>query len=192
MCQVYSTKDKVHFFWMNLWSFTLTRYWSHWPSALLVCGWLLKNCWSTWGLTSSKLCMEIDWLEGILSMWWSSSNMLSNWNRFRWKHIRRGQICCHIVFFCRGIHVWTSTMVILEHIFPNALYNMLDYNTKNSISKKIPFFNLYCVIPKYICGKKKCHYVLKHANIFKKWLKWILVFMKFIVSIKHCDSIWLE
>jgi len=40
--------------------------------------------------------------------------------------------------------------------------------------------------------KKWCHNVLKNANIFKKWLKWFLVFMKFVISIKHCDSIWLE
>jgi hypothetical protein len=31
---------------------------------------------------------------------------------------------------------------------------MIDYNIKNSIEKKVPFFNLYCVIPKYICDKK--------------------------------------
>jgi hypothetical protein len=45
---------------------------------------------------------------------------------------------------------------------------MVDYNTKNSIAKKIPYFNLYCAIPKYICGKKNvCHYALKNANILK-------------------------
>jgi hypothetical protein len=32
----------------------------------------------------------------------------------------------------------------------------------------------------------------KNVIIFKKWLKWFLTFMKFAVSIKHCDSIWLE
>jgi hypothetical protein len=31
---------------------------------------------------------------------------------------------------------------------------MVDYNTKNLITKKIPFSNLYFVIPKYICDKK--------------------------------------
>jgi hypothetical protein len=72
----------------------------------------------------------------------------------RWKHTRKGQKCCHIVLFSRGVHVWTSTMVILQDIFPNFLHNMVDYNTKNSIAKKIPFSNLYCVIPKYICGEK--------------------------------------
>jgi hypothetical protein len=46
---------------------------------------------------------------------------------------------------------------------------MVDQNTKNSIEKKIHFSNLYCVIPKYICGKKNVHhYVLKNAIIFKK------------------------
>jgi hypothetical protein len=45
-------------------------------------------------------------------------------------------------------------MVILEHIFPKNLHNMVDYNTKNSIEFLKNFSNLYCVIPKYICGKK--------------------------------------
>jgi hypothetical protein len=31
---------------------------------------------------------------------------------------------------------------------------MADHNTKNSITKKIPFFNLYYAILKYIYGKK--------------------------------------
>ncbi len=107
--------------------------------------------------------------------------------------LQAGQKCCHIVLFSKGVHIWTSTMVGLEHIFPNFLHNMVDHNTKNSIENKIHFPNLYCVIPKYICGKKNvCHCVQKNANIFKKWLKWFSVFMKFIISIKHCDSIWLE
>jgi hypothetical protein len=59
-----------------------------------------------------------------------------------------------IVFW--GVHVWTSTMVILEHYFPIFLHNMVDYNTKNSIAKIFFFSNLYRAIPKYICGKKKC------------------------------------
>ncbi len=36
--------------------------------------------------------------------------------------------------------VWTSTMVILKHIFPKILRNMVDYNTNNSIT--IFFSNL--------------------------------------------------
>ncbi len=33
---------------------------------------------------------------------------------------------------------------------------------------------------------------VKNENILKKWLKWFLVFMKFVVFIEHHDSIWLE
>ncbi len=110
-----------------------------------------------------------------------------------WKHTTRGQKCCHIVLFSKGVHVWTSTMVILEHIFPNFLHNMVDYDTKNSITKKIHFSQLILWGSKvYLLQKIICHYVLKNANILKKWLKWFLVFMKFVISIKHCDSIWLE
>jgi hypothetical protein len=85
-----------------------------------------------------------------------------------WKHTTGGPNCCHIVLFSRGVHVWTLAMVILEHIFSNFLHNMVDYNTKNSITKKILFSNLYCEVPKYICGKtmyitmyKKCKYTQK-------------------------------
>jgi hypothetical protein len=67
----------------------------------------------------------------------------------------KGQKCYHIVLFSKGVHVWTLTMVILEHIFPNFSHIMVDHNTKYSkIKKKIPSSNLYCVIPKYICDKK--------------------------------------
>jgi hypothetical protein len=31
---------------------------------------------------------------------------------------------------------------------------MVDHNTKNSIQKILFFFNLYFVIPKYICDQK--------------------------------------
>jgi len=108
-----------------------------------------------------------------------------------WKHTGGGQKCCHIILFFRGVHVWTSTMVILEHIFSIFLHNMVNYNI--SIKKKIPFSNLYCVIPKYICDKKM--YIItysKNANIYFKWLEWFLVFIKNLVSIKHCDFIWLD
>jgi len=89
-------------------------------------------------------------------------------NHYGWSTLQGGQKCCHIVLFSRGVHVWTSTMVILEHIFPTVLHNMVDYNTKNSIAKKFSFSNLYCAILKYICGKKytwlcakKCKYTQK-------------------------------
>jgi hypothetical protein len=59
-----------------------------------------------------------------------------------------GQKCCHIVLFSRGVHVLTSTMVILEDIFPIFLRNMVHYDTKNSIAKKFSFSNLYCEVPK--------------------------------------------
>jgi hypothetical protein len=71
-----------------------------------------------------------------------------------WKHTRGGQKCCHIVYFFKDVHVWTSTMVILKHIFSKFLHNLVDYNTKKLIAKEIPFSNLYCEAPKYMRGKK--------------------------------------
>jgi hypothetical protein len=87
--------------------------------------------------------------KGNLLIWWTKIML------FRGKtHYEGGQKCCHIVLFSRGVHAWTPTMVILEHIFPNLLHNLVDHNIKNLIKKKIHFSNLYCVIPKYICAKK--------------------------------------
>jgi hypothetical protein len=56
--------------------------------------------------------------------------------------------------------------------------------------KELNYFSSYDVMLKYICAKKI--YItsyLKNANIFKNWFKWILIFMKFLVFIKHFDSI---
>jgi len=107
--------------------------------------------------------------------------------------LQRGQKCCQIILISKGVHVWTSTMVILKHVFSNFWHNMVNHNTKNSIKKKFHFPNLYCVIPKYICCKQM--YITmysKNVNIFLNWLKWFLIFMKFVIFIKHYDSIWLE
>jgi hypothetical protein len=72
-----------------------------------------------------------------------------------WMHTTGGlKMFSHYIVFSKGVHFWTSTKVILEHIFSNFLHNMVDFNTKNSITKKIHFSNLYCEVPKYICGKK--------------------------------------
>jgi hypothetical protein len=60
-------------------------------------------------------------------------------------------------------------MVILEHIFPIFLYNMVDITQKIQIKNKILFSNLYCVIPSiFMVEKNVCQYVLKNANILKK------------------------
>jgi hypothetical protein len=117
------------------------------------------------------------------------------WCLFLWnneKHITRGQKCCHIVLFSNGVHVWTSTIVTLEHIFPNFLHNMVDFNTKNSTQIFFKKKLILCNFNVYLWQKIVHHYVLKNTNILKKWLKWFLIFMKFVIFIKHCDSIWLK
>jgi len=45
---------------------------------------------------------------------------------------------------------------------------MVDYNTKNSIEKKIPSSNLCCVFPKYICDKKMYITMYKKLQIYSK------------------------
>jgi len=68
---------------------------------------------------------------------------------------------------------------------------MVGQNPKMSNAKKLCFLVSYDVMLDYIYTKK-CHYIFKNENIFKISLKWFLIFMKFIVSIKHYDSICLE
>jgi len=47
---------------------------------------------------------------------------------------------------------------------------------------KLHVFISYDLMLEYICApKKKCHNVLKTANVLKKGLKPFLVFMKFVV-----------
>jgi hypothetical protein len=69
---------------------------------------------------------------------------------------------------------------------------MVDYNTKNSIAKNFFSYFIFFNSKTYLWQKNVCHYVFKNENILKQWLKWFLIFMKFVIFIKHCDSIWLE
>jgi hypothetical protein len=69
---------------------------------------------------------------------------------------------------------------------------MVDYNKKIQLQKNSFFQPILCDSKIYLWQKNVCHYVLKNANMLKNLLKWFLVFMKFVVSIKHCDSIWLK
>jgi hypothetical protein len=52
--------------------------------------------------------------------------------------------------------------------FSNFLHNMVDYNTNNSIAKKIPFSNLCCEASKYICGKKMYITLYQKMQIYSK------------------------
>jgi hypothetical protein len=70
---------------------------------------------------------------------------------------------------------------------------MVSQNPNKSNSKKTTFFNLiWYDVRIYVCQKNLHHNILKNANILQKWLKWLLVFVKFVISIKHYNTIWLE
>jgi hypothetical protein len=97
--------------------------------------------------------------------------------------LRGGQKCYHIVLFSRGVHVWTSTMIILEHIFPNFLHNMVDYNTKNSIARKI-HFPTYIVWLQSIFVEKKC------TSLCTKKCKYTQKMSEMIFSIYEICSIY--
>jgi hypothetical protein len=62
----------------------------------------------------------------------------------------------HSVLFSKVVHVWTSTTVILEYIFPNILHNMVNHNTINYI-----YISTYIVWFQNIFVTKKCKYTLK-------------------------------
>ncbi len=105
--------------------------------------------------------------------------------------LQRGYKCCHIVLFSKGVHVWTSTMVILKCIFRIFLHNMVDYNINNSIGKKNSFFQLIlCNSKIYLWQKNVRYYVLRNATYLEN--DWNDFKSLFVVFIKHCDSIWLE
>jgi hypothetical protein len=77
-------------------------------------------------------------------------------------------------------------------IFTMFLHIMVGQNPEMSNAKECILFSfIWCDVRLYL-HKKKCHNMLKNENIFKISLKCFLIFMKFIVCIKHYDSIWLE
>ncbi len=69
---------------------------------------------------------------------------------------------------------------------------MVSPTTKKSNVKKIIVFISYDVILEYIYTKNYMLQRIKKWKYTKTWLKWFLIFMKFVIFTKHCDSIWLE
>jgi hypothetical protein len=70
---------------------------------------------------------------------------------------------------------------------------MVGQNSKKSNAKETTFFYfIRSDVKIYLCKKIIHHNKLKNVNILNKWLKLLLIHMKFIIPIKHCDSIWLE
>jgi hypothetical protein len=114
------------------------------------------------------------------------------WRRYGWKHTTKrkggGRMLSHCIV-SKGVHVWTSTMVILKHIFLFFLHNMEYYNRKNWITILFFFQLILCDSKEYLWQKYVC---IKKCKLLKKWLKWFFVFMKFVIFMKHCDSTWLE
>jgi hypothetical protein len=77
--------------------------------------------------------------------------------------------------------------------FDNVFAYYVNQNLKKSNVKKKNLIDIvWCDVRVYLCQENIGHNVLKNANIYNKWLKWFLIFMKFVISTKHYDSIWLE
>jgi hypothetical protein len=85
-----------------------------------------------------------------------------------------GQKCCHIVLCYRGVHVWTSTMVRLKHIFPNFLHNMTNYNQRIQSQRKF-IFPTYIVRFQNIFVAKQCTSLCtKRCKYTQKMIEMIL------------------
>jgi hypothetical protein len=100
----------------------------------------------------------------VFMLW--NTNVVTNklWVK---SHCKGAQKCYHIVLFSKGVHVWTSTMVILEHIFPNILHNMVDYNTKNQSLNCFFSQFIVCDSKVYLWPKNVHQCTLKNENILK-------------------------
>jgi hypothetical protein len=73
------------------------------------------------------------------------------------------------------------------------LHIMVGQNPKKSNVKKTTFLNfIWCDVRVYLCQIYISQCTKKMQIYSKNWLKWFLIFMKFVVYTKHCDSIWLE
>jgi len=118
---------------------------------------------SIYGLKCFYVCYLCSFCE--IQMSWPIS--------YGWNHIMGGQKCCHIVLFDRGVHVWTLTMVILEHIFPIFLHNMVNYNTNNSITKKSFFQLIVCDFKVYLWQKNVCQLCIKKCKYTQKIIEMI-------------------
>jgi hypothetical protein len=61
------------------------------------------------------------------------------------------------------------------------LHIMVGQNPKKWKAKETTIFKFsYEVMLTYIYTKTNCYNVLENENIFKKWLKWFLIFMKVV------------
>jgi len=67
-------------------------------------------------------------------------------------------------------------MVILEHIFPIFLHNMVDYNTNNSIAKKIIFSTYIVRFQSIFVAKKRMSLCTKNCKYTKKMIEMIFSF----------------
>jgi hypothetical protein len=108
-----------------------------------------------------------------------------------WKHTKGDQDYCHTVIFLR-IPCLNFNHGIIMKDFHNFLHIMVGQNPNKSNSENTILFNvIWCDVKIYLCQKYIHHNVLKNENIFKKWFKWFLVFMK-LITILFCSNLFLD
>ncbi len=73
---------------------------------------------------------------------------------------------CTVLHWCLCLNFNHDNIKVYFFIF---LLNMVDYNTKSSITKKILFSNLYLRLQSIFVTKKCTSICTKNANILKKW-----------------------
>jgi hypothetical protein len=110
-----------------------------------------------------------------------------------WKHNKGGTIVITLYFIHR-CHVWTSIMSLLWRILTIFLFIMVHVKTqKNQMPNKLHFLIAHDVMLKYLCAKTYTSQCIKKIQIYSRndW-NIFLIFVEFLISTKHCDSIWLK
>jgi hypothetical protein len=89
--------------------------------------------------------------------------------------LRRGQCCI----------VFKGPMFELQHVIIRRIFTMCFAYYGRSKPKEVKYQrkiknSIWCDVRVHLCKKKKCHNILKNANIYNKWLKLFLIFIKFV------------
>jgi hypothetical protein len=88
-------------------------------------------------------------------------------------------------YFLKVQYLNFNHVIIMKDFHNIFAYYDKSKPKKSNVKKTKLFYFIWCDVRIYSCKKNICHNVLKTTNIFNKWLKSFLIFMKIVVSIKH-------
>jgi len=94
------------------------------PNLPLPMGYIWESFWRNFIPWQGQNWLWQHWLKIVDSyLLWNLDKIIQFAPTIGWNHTKGGQNFCHNVLFSKDVHIWTSTMVILEHIFANVLHN---------------------------------------------------------------------